>query len=301
MRPCHTTSTGTLSHRSRSTTATATRSTQLRRGRKTGHWIWWIFPQIEGLGETETTRYYAIVSLDEARAYFAHPVLGARLLECARALLATEGLTVDDIFDHPDDAEAVLLHDPVHARRAGRAAVRAGARPLLRRQCRIMTDGRHPRPGGIRPGSRRGPVATLAGHGNESMDPSILAAVLILWVGAMFWLFAPSFKEQPILAALPMLACILLPPLGLLLLVIAIPGRWDDYRRGSAARPGGPNTTPTSGTSTSSQSHQPPQLGGTEASREVQADAIDHLVEQVLLGGQDVPDALLDGASAGVA
>ena len=62
---------------------------QLRRGRKTGHWIWWIFPQIQGLGETETTRRYAIVSLDEARAYFAHPVLGARLLECARALLAT--------------------------------------------------------------------------------------------------------------------------------------------------------------------------------------------------------------------
>jgi len=76
---------------------------QLRRGRKTGHWIWWIFPQIEGLGETETTRYYAIASLDEARAFFAHPVLGARLLECARALLATEGLTVGDIFDHPDD------------------------------------------------------------------------------------------------------------------------------------------------------------------------------------------------------
>ena len=76
---------------------------QLRLGRKTGHWIWWIFPQIEGLGETETTRYYAIVSLDEARAYLAHPTLGARLLECARALLATEGLTVGDIFDHPDD------------------------------------------------------------------------------------------------------------------------------------------------------------------------------------------------------
>jgi hypothetical protein len=66
------------------------------------------------------------------------------------------------------------------------------------------------------------------------MDPSILILVVILWVGAMFWLFAPSLKEQPLLAALPMLACILLPPLGLLLLVIAIPGRWDDYRRGTS-------------------------------------------------------------------
>ena len=68
------------------------------------------------------------------------------------------------------------------------------------------------------------------------MDPSVLA-VLILWVGAMFWLFAPSLKEQPLLAALPMVACILLPPLGLLLLIIASPGRWDDYRhRASRSR-----------------------------------------------------------------
>ena len=64
--------------------------------------------------------------------------------------------------------------------------------------------------------------------------PSIPILVVILWVGVMFWLFAPSLKEQPLLAALPMLACILLPPLGLLLLVIAIPGRWDDYRRGTS-------------------------------------------------------------------
>ena len=75
---------------------------QLRLGRKTGHWIWWIFPQIEGLGETETTRHYAIVSLDEARAYLAHPTLGARLLECARALLATEGLTGEEILGPTD-------------------------------------------------------------------------------------------------------------------------------------------------------------------------------------------------------
>jgi len=66
------------------------------------------------------------------------------------------------------------------------------------------------------------------------MDPGILAVALVPWVSAMFWLFAPSLKEQPLLAILPMLACILLPPLGILLLVIAIPGRWDDYRRGTS-------------------------------------------------------------------
>jgi uncharacterized protein (DUF1810 family) len=77
--------------------------TQLRHGRKAGHWMWYVFPQIEGLGRTDTARYYAIVSLDEARAYFAHPILGARLLECARALLATKDRTVEDIFDHPDE------------------------------------------------------------------------------------------------------------------------------------------------------------------------------------------------------
>jgi hypothetical protein len=63
------------------------------------------------------------------------------------------------------------------------------------------------------------------------MDPGIIPVVLIIWFAAMFWLFAPSLKEQPLLATLPMLACVFLPPLGLLLQVPAIPGRWDDYRR----------------------------------------------------------------------
>jgi uncharacterized protein (DUF1810 family) len=59
---------------------------ELRRGRKTGHWIWFIFPQIAGLGGSPTSRTYAISSLEEARAYLGHPVLGPRLKECARIL-----------------------------------------------------------------------------------------------------------------------------------------------------------------------------------------------------------------------
>jgi uncharacterized protein (DUF1810 family) len=59
---------------------------ELRRGRKTGHWIWFIFPQIAGLGQSQTSRAYAISSLAEARAYLEHPVLGPRLKECARIL-----------------------------------------------------------------------------------------------------------------------------------------------------------------------------------------------------------------------
>jgi len=75
---------------------------ELRRGRKTGHWIWFVFPQIAGLGRSEMSRYYAIASLDEAHVYLAHPVLGARLRECASALLATEGRTATEILGSID-------------------------------------------------------------------------------------------------------------------------------------------------------------------------------------------------------
>ena len=61
---------------------------ELRAGRKTSHWMWFIFPQIAGLGYSPASRMYAITSLDEARAYLAHPVLGARLIECATILTA---------------------------------------------------------------------------------------------------------------------------------------------------------------------------------------------------------------------
>ncbi|HEX6867425.1 MAG TPA: DUF1810 domain-containing protein [Candidatus Limnocylindrales bacterium] len=75
---------------------------ELRAGRKTGHWIWFIFPQLAGLRRSETSRYYGIASLDEARAYLAHPVLGARLGECAGLLLATEGRTAPDVLGSLD-------------------------------------------------------------------------------------------------------------------------------------------------------------------------------------------------------
>ena len=76
---------------------------ELRRGRKTGHWIWFIFPQIAGLGHSEMSRRFAIASLNDARAYLAHPVLGARLRECAGVVLSTGGRTAEEIFG-PTDA-----------------------------------------------------------------------------------------------------------------------------------------------------------------------------------------------------
>ena len=79
---------------------------ELRRGQKTGHWIWFIFPQIAGLGQSAMSRHYAISSLEEARAYLAHPVLGPRLRECTRLVLAIAGHTASDIFG-PLDAMKV--------------------------------------------------------------------------------------------------------------------------------------------------------------------------------------------------
>jgi uncharacterized protein (DUF1810 family) len=77
--------------------------TELRGGRKRSHWMWYVFPQVEGLGYSATARHYAIKSLDEARAYLAHPVLGARLRDCAEAVAAIEGRSAQEIFGSPDD------------------------------------------------------------------------------------------------------------------------------------------------------------------------------------------------------
>jgi uncharacterized protein (DUF1810 family) len=75
---------------------------ELRAGRKTGHWIWFVFPQLVGLGRSELSRHYAVTSLDEARAYLAHPVLGARLRESAAALLATDGRWAAEVLGSID-------------------------------------------------------------------------------------------------------------------------------------------------------------------------------------------------------
>jgi uncharacterized protein (DUF1810 family) len=75
---------------------------ELRRGRKTSHWMWFVFPQIAGLGLSAISRQYAISCLDEARAYLAHPVLGPRLRECAAIVGGTEGRTAEAIFGSVD-------------------------------------------------------------------------------------------------------------------------------------------------------------------------------------------------------
>jgi uncharacterized protein (DUF1810 family) len=75
---------------------------ELRRGRKTSHWMWFVFPQIAGLGRSEMSRRYAIASLDEARAYLADPVLGPRLHEAATASLAIPDRTAVEVFGEID-------------------------------------------------------------------------------------------------------------------------------------------------------------------------------------------------------
>jgi len=76
---------------------------EIRSGRKRSHWMWYIFPQFEGLALSSTSRYYAIKSLAEAEAYLRHAVLGPRLLEGARATLAIDGRSAFEVFGSPDD------------------------------------------------------------------------------------------------------------------------------------------------------------------------------------------------------
>ncbi len=75
---------------------------ELRSGRKTSHWMWFVFPQIAGLGYSSASRTYAITALEEAKAYLAHPVLGARLIECAAILTGVPGRTAEQIFGGVD-------------------------------------------------------------------------------------------------------------------------------------------------------------------------------------------------------
>jgi uncharacterized protein (DUF1810 family) len=76
---------------------------EIRAGRKRSHWMWYVFPQFDGLGVSSTSRLYAIKSVAEAEAYLRHPVLGPRLAECCEVVLAVEGKSAHDIFGSPDD------------------------------------------------------------------------------------------------------------------------------------------------------------------------------------------------------
>ena len=76
---------------------------ELANGRKTTHWMWYIFPQVAGLGQSAMSRKYAIAGVEEARAYLAHALLGPRLASCAEALLAVRGRTITEILGTPDD------------------------------------------------------------------------------------------------------------------------------------------------------------------------------------------------------
>lgn len=98
---------------------------ELRRGRKTSHWMWFVFPQVAGLGSSIMAQRFAIASLGEARAYLAHPVLGARVRECAELVLAIRGATAEEIFGSTDALKlrscATLFHraapdEPLFAR-----------------------------------------------------------------------------------------------------------------------------------------------------------------------------------------
>jgi uncharacterized protein (DUF1810 family) len=75
---------------------------ELRRGRKTSHWMWFVFPQIAGLGRSPMAHAYAIADVAEARAYLAHPVLGPRLVECAQIVASLQGSTAEQIFGGVD-------------------------------------------------------------------------------------------------------------------------------------------------------------------------------------------------------
>ena len=76
---------------------------EVRAGRKGSHWMWYIFPQFDGLGFSSMSRRYAIRTIAEAEAYLRHPILGSRLIECCEAALAVRGRSATDIFGSPDD------------------------------------------------------------------------------------------------------------------------------------------------------------------------------------------------------
>ena len=113
---------------------------ELRAGTKRSHWMWFIFPQLRGLGSSPTAVTYAIASLAEARAYLAHPLLGARLRECTQRLLALQGRTAHEVFGYPDDLKfrscmTLFAHaDPAGPWRTALARYFAGEEDPLTRE-----------------------------------------------------------------------------------------------------------------------------------------------------------------------
>lgn len=111
---------------------------ELARGRKTSHWMWYVFPQLAGLGRSDMSRRYAIASIDEARAYLAHPLLGARLRECVATLQDLVGTTAEAVFGSIDAAKLhsslTLFHVAEPAERLFAAALDRwfGGRPDAR-------------------------------------------------------------------------------------------------------------------------------------------------------------------------
>src|SRR5439155_1046006 len=146
---------------------------ELRAGRKASHWMWFVFPQIAGLGYSPTARTYAITSLAEARAYLAHPVLGARLTECAEVLAGLHGRTAEQVFGEIDamklcSSMTLFLHaDPGKPGQFGarRGRGRSGGRPeqagldeaVTRRRGAVERPDLSRGQPGDRPRQRRGP------------------------------------------------------------------------------------------------------------------------------------------------
>jgi uncharacterized protein (DUF1810 family) len=100
---------------------------ELRQGRKTSHWMWFIFPQIKGLGSSSMANKFAISGLSEAKAYLDHPILGPRLVQCTQLVNGVENRSIDDIFGYPDNlkfrSSMTLFHRAAPEEHAFRIAI----------------------------------------------------------------------------------------------------------------------------------------------------------------------------------
>ena len=119
---------------------------ELEQGRKRGHWIWFIFPQLKGLGRSPQSEFFGISSLDEALAYLQHPVLGQRLERCAQLVNAVEGRSAEDIFGEVDamaKAPGIAGQDGADQAGAGHANGGLGANELLEKGRLLDRIGRY--------------------------------------------------------------------------------------------------------------------------------------------------------------